>query len=527
MDMIINNCHIVQKLYESPQSLIYRGIRGQDKQPVILKILQETYPDPITLSQFKQEYKILNHLESPAVIKTYGMETYQNTLMIILEDFGGISLEKFLEEKKPTLENFLKIAIKISEGLVAVHELDIIHKDINPTNIIIDPNEEVVKLIDFGISTQLKSEDTHLSNPNLIEGTLAYMSPEQTGRMNRKIDYHTDFYSLGVTFYEMLIGSLPFNSDDPLELVHFHIAKQPLSPHYINPEIPPILSDLVMKLLAKTGEERYQSARGIKTDLENCLKQVQTFNKIKPFSLGKQDISYKFQIPQKLYGREREQQLLIKTFDTVSKGHNATVLVSGYAGIGKSVLIREIYPFVTQKKGYFVSGKFEQFQRNIPYAAIIQACQELVSQLLTESDNKIHQWRQKLLSALGVNGQVMIEVIPEIENIIGTQPKVIKLDPKEAENRFNFLFQNFLKVFTQKQHPLVIFLDDLQWADTASLQLIQSLMTNLDDQYLLIIGAYRDNEVTQGHPLQLTLDDLDNQGVIIETIQLKQLTVSQ
>ncbi|MDJ0508598.1 MAG: AAA family ATPase [Crocosphaera sp.] len=527
MNMIINNCHIVQKLYESPQSLIYKGFRGQDKQPVILKILQETYPDPITLSQFKQEYKILNRLESPAVIKTYGMEAYQNTLMIILEDFGGISLEKLRQKQKLTLVNFLKIAIKISEGLAAVHDLDIIHKDINPSNIIVCPNTQLVKLIDFGISTQLKSEDSYLFNPNLIEGTLAYMSPEQTGRMNRKIDYHTDFYSLGVTFYEMLTGSLPFNSDDALELVYFHIAKTPIPPHDINPEIPPMLSYLVMKLLAKTAEERYQSARGIKTDLENCLKQLQNFNEIKPFSLGKKDISYKFQIPQKLYGREKEKQLLIKTFDTVSKGNNAMALVSGCAGIGKSVLIREIYPFVTQRKGYFISGKFEQFQRNIPYAAMIQSCQELVNQLLTESDYKINEWRQKLITALKINGQVIIEVIPEIEQIIGTQPKVIKLEPKEAENRFNLVFQNFLKVFTKKEHPLVIFLDDLQWADTASLQLIQSLMNNLDDQSLFIIGAYRDDEITEGHPLQLTFDDLNNQGGIIEKIKLKQLTVFQ
>lgn len=527
MNMIINNCRIIERLYESSHSLIYRGIREKDQQPVILKILQENHPDPLTLSQFKQEYKILRRLNSPRIIKTYGIDKYQNTLVILLEDFGGIALDALLKEKPLNLDCFLNIAIKIVEGLEVVHDADIIHKDINPTNIIIHPKSQEIKLIDFGISTQLALENTQELNPNLIEGTLAYMSPEQTGRMNRKIDYHTDFYSLGVTFYEMLTHQLPFITEDPLELVHFHIAKQPNYPHQISPNLPIIISHIIMKLLAKTPEDRYQSAKGIKADLQQCLNQLTEKNEIKLFLLGQYDVSEKFQIPQKLYGRETEIQRLINTFNTVTKGHNAMILVSGYAGIGKSILIREIYPSVTEKKGYFISGKFEQFQRNIPYAAIIQACQELVNQLLTESNQNISQWREKLLMALGVNGQVIIDVIPEIEQIIGSQPAVIPLEPKEAQNRFNLVFQNFLKVFTKQQHPLVIFLDDLQWSDTASLQLIRSLITTLDDQSLFIIGAYRDNEVDLAHPVRLTLNDIHNQGVIIEELVLNNLTVSQ
>ncbi|MDJ0659783.1 MAG: AAA family ATPase [Crocosphaera sp.] len=524
--MMINNCQVREKIYESFHSLIYRGIKEDDQQPVILKILQENYPDPVTLSQFKQEHKILSQLNSSRIIKTYGIDKYQNTLVIILEDFGGISLDALLKKCSLDIESFLNFAIKIVEGLETVHNSNIIHKDINPTNIIIHPISQEIKLIDFGISTQLALENTQEFNPNLIEGTLAYMSPEQTGRMNRKIDYHTDFYSLGVTFYEMLTKQLPFITEDPLELVHFHIAKQAIYPHDIDATIPPIISDIVMKLLAKTPEERYQSATGIKTDLEQCLDKLREKNKIKSFSLGRYDVSDKFQIPQKLYGREKEIETLINTFATVTKGHNAMVLVSGYAGIGKSVLIREIYPCVTQKKGYFISGKFEQFQRNVPYAAIIQSCQELVNQLLTESDQNINRWRKRLLTALGVNGQVIIDVIPEVEQIIGLQPDVVSLEPKEAQNRFNLVFQNFLKVFTKGQHPLVIFLDDLQWSDTASLQLIQSLITTLDDQSLLIIGAYRDNEVDLAHPLKLMLNDIHNQGVIIEEILLDNLDIS-
>ncbi len=521
--MIINNCQIREKLYESSHSLIYRGVREEDQQPVILKILQENHPDPITLSQFKQEYKILSQFSSQRIIKTYSIDKYQNTLLIILEDFGGISLESLLKENSLNIEDFLNFAIKIVKGLEIVHNANIIHKDINPTNIIIHPESQELKLIDFGISTQLALENTQEFNPNLIEGTLAYMSPEQTGRMNRKIDYRTDFYSLGVTFYVMLTKQLPFVTEDPLELVHFHIAKQATYPHDINPDIPQILSEIVMKLLAKTPEKRYQSVKGIKIDLEECLNNLTDKNHIKKFSIGKYDVSDKFQIPQKIYGRETEIKTLINTFDKVTKGHNAMILVSGYAGIGKSVLIREIYPYITGKKGYFISGKFEQFQRNIPYAAIIQACQELVNQLLTESDEKISQWRKNLLTALGVNGQVIIDVIPEIEKIIGSQPSIIKLEPKEAQNRFNLVFQNFLKVFTKKQHPLVIFLDDLQWSDSASLQLIQSLTTTLDDQSLLIIAAYRDNEIDLAHPLRLTLNDIQNQGVTMEEILLNNL----
>ncbi|MGK7954731.1 MAG: AAA family ATPase, partial [Crocosphaera sp.] len=471
--MIINNYQIREKLYESSHSLIYRVIQEDDEQPVILKILQENHPDPITLYQFKQEYKILRQFNSSRIIKTYGMDKYQNSLVIILEDFGGISLNSFLKKSHLTLKYFLQFAIKIVEGLAVIHDSNIIHKDINPSNIIIRPETKEIKLIDFGISTQLSLENTQKINPNLIEGTLAYMSPEQTGRMNRKIDYHTDFYSLGITFYEMLTKQLPFITADPLELVHCHIAKQPIYLHDLDPNIPPIVSDIVMRLLAKTSEKRYQSAIGIKTDLEKCLNHLNEKNQIKTFFLGEYDVSDKFQISQKLYGRETEIDRLTDTFETVTKGHNAVILVSGYAGIGKSVLIREIYPYITQKKGYFISGKFEQFQRNIPYAAIIQACQELVEQLLTESNQNIAKWRNKLLTVLGVNGQIIVDVIPEIEQIIGSQPKVIPLEPKEAQNRFNLVFQNFLKLFSKPQHPLVIFLDDLQWSDTASLQLIQ------------------------------------------------------
>lgn len=369
------------------------------------------------------------------------------------------------------------------------------------------------------------------------------MSPEQTGRMNRVMDYRTDFYSLGITFYEMLIHQLPFNASDVMELVHCHIAKQPISPHQLNPEIPEAVSDIVMKLLSKTAEERYQSALGIKADLQLCL-QLQKCSKVFNFPLGKHDFSDKFQISQKLYGREQEIEKLLAAIERVGAslysssmhskdireltyiGKSEMILVSGYSGIGKSALVQEIYKPITRQRGYFIAGKFDQFQRDIPYSSLIQAFSDLIQQLLTECEAQIVAWREKLLTALGVNGQVIIDVIPEVELIIGKQAAVMELGSTESQNRFNLVFQNFIRVFTKQEHPLVIFLDDLQWADSASLKLIQLLMTELDSQYLLLIGAYRDNEVGTAHPLMLTLDEIKKIGSVVNYISLAPLNVN-
>ena len=371
------------------------------------------------------------------------------------------------------------------------------------------------------------------------------MSPEQTGRMNRALDYRTDFYSLGVTFYELLTGTLPFETTDPLELVHCHIAKQPLPPKKVreqNPplspprrgirgireEIPQALSNIVMKLMAKTVEERYQSAWGIKADLEACLNQLQTKGKISEFSLGTEDISDKFHIPQKLYGREVEVETLLAAFDRVADNPQSQIemmLVAGYSGIGKSSLVAEIHKPNTRLRGYFTEGKFDQFQRNIPYSAIVSAFKGLIQQLLTESSSKLAQWREKLLAAVGSNGQVIIDVIPEVELIVGKQAPVPELGSTESQNRFNRVFSQFIRAFCTKKHPLVIFLDDLQWADSATLKLIELMMTDNETQYLFLIGAYRDNEVSPTHPLTIALEGLKKKGVIVNSITLVPLAL--
>jgi PAS domain S-box-containing protein len=513
---------ISDRLYESSQSIVYRAVRSGSTTPVILKTLKYAYPSPEKIAWFRREYEIINNLDLPGVVKAYDFNNDQNLWFIVFEDFGAESLKQLMPTFKFGIGEFLPIAIKVVDALAQVHQQYIIHKDINPANIIFNPNNDRVKLIDFGISTVLDREISTPRNPDRLEGTLAYISPEQTGRMNRAVDYRTDFYSLGVTFYQLLTGKLPFQTKNAMQLVHSHLAKQPISCYQLNSQIPQPLSNIVMKLMAKNAEDRYQTAHGLKSDLEACYQQYRSSGSIILDLLGQQDISARFQIPKQLYGRERQLSKLLAAVDRSSYGSSSVAIVSGAAGIGKSALVQEIYKPITRQNGYFITGKFDQLQRNIPYYAIIQACQSLVLQLLTESEGRISQWRSKLLLALRENGRVIIDVIPELEIIIGSQPSLTQLPPSEAKYRFNFVFQNFIKVFTQPAHPLTIFLDDLQWADLASLELMLLMVTS-DSQYLSIVGAYRDNEVNATHPLSLKLADFETAGGNVIRIPLAPL----
>ncbi|MBD2043518.1 ATP-binding sensor histidine kinase [Microcoleus sp. FACHB-672] len=518
---------ILNTVHESNNSLVYRGLRKLDNQPIILKFLKQDYPTSASLVRYKQEYEITCNLNLDSVPKAYSLEKYQNTLVIVFEDCNGESLKRWINNRNISLKVFLSTAIEITKALGEIHHHNIIHKDINPSNIIINPTNGLIQIIDFGISTVLTRENPTIKNPNVLEGTLTYISPEQTGRMNREIDYRTDFYSLGVTFYELLTGQLPFDYSDPMELIHCHIAKQAVPPHEINRTIPLAVSHIVMKLLAKTAEARYQSAWGIIADLEECLQQLQTEGRIAEFEIAQKDITNKFHIPQKLYGREREVETLLVAFDRVSKGTTEMMLVLGYSGIGKSALVQEVYKPITKAKGYFIAGKFDQFQRNIPYAAVVKAFKSLVKQLLTENETQLNAWKEKLLAAFGANGQIIIDVIPEVELIVGKQPSVQELGATESQNRFNLVFQKFIRVFCSVEHPLVIFLDDLQWADSATLKLLQVMMTDEETKYLFLMGAYRDNEVNPAHPLTMTLDELQKQGAKIGQIILTPLHIQQ
>ncbi|MGF2038158.1 MAG: trifunctional serine/threonine-protein kinase/ATP-binding protein/sensor histidine kinase [Nostoc sp. CmiVER01] len=517
---------ISEELYNGSRTLVYRGYRETDLLPVVIKLLKNPYPSFSELLSFRNQYTITKNLNSPLIVQTYSLQAYQNGYTLVMEHFGGISLKEWgMGGSVEFLMEFLEIAIALCNTLNVLYRSRIIHKDIKPANILINPETKEVKLIDFSIASLLPRETQILINPNVLEGTLSYISPEQTGRMNRGIDYRTDFYSLGVTFYELLTGELPFQSNDPMELVHCHIAKAVPLVHRNNLQIPYVFSDIINKLMAKNAEDRYQSALGLKYDLEICLTQLQETGKINKFKIAQRDVCDGFIIPDKLYGRESEVETLIQAFERVSLGVTEMMLIAGFSGIGKTAVVNEVHKPIVRQRGYFIKGKYDQFQRNIPFSAFVQAFRDLMGQLLTESDTQIQQWKNKILSALGENGQVIIEVIPELERIIGQQTPAIKLLGTAAENRFNLLFQNFTEVFTSAEHPLVIFLDDLQWADSASLKLMQLLMA--DTGHLLLIGAYRDNEVNPAHPLMLTLSDIQKSQATINTIVLKPLSQGQ
>jgi predicted ATPase/signal transduction histidine kinase len=516
------DCTILKVFHDGEKSLVYQAIRSTDQQPVVLKTLKANHPTTSELARYQHEFDILSTLNLPCVIQAYELKPFQNNLVLILEDFGGESLAIISKEQPLSFNELLSIFVQVADCLGHIHAANIIHKDINPKNIVYNVYTKQVKLIDFGLSSRLPRENLLLQNPHQLEGTLAYISPEQTGRMNRALDYRTDLYSLGVTFYELLTKQLPFNSLDLLEMIHSHIAKRSVPPHEINPQIPLSLSELILKLMAKNAEDRYQSAFGLKHDLEYIFNNL---DDLKAFELAQQDISSKFHLPQKLYGRDNEIQVLWEAFDYISKGSAELLLIAGYSGIGKTALVQELYKPMTAKHGYFIAGKFDQFQRNIPYSAVIQAFRDLVRQLLTETQTQLEYWKTQLINALGNRGQIIIDVIAEVELIIGEQPPVPELAPAESQNRFNLVFQSFVKVFCQANHPLVIFLDDLQWSDAASLKLITLMMNDIP--HLLLIGAYRDNEVNALHPLTLTIEEMQEQYVSIKMLNLNPLNLNE
>jgi PAS domain S-box-containing protein len=534
---------IQDKIYESANSLVYRGITD-DGLKIVIKMLKQDYPSPQELTRYRQEYQITRSLNLEGVVKAYSQHDCQRTLVMLLEDFGGESLEQWMQQRSDfcpmPLATFLRLAIELTSILGEIHAAHVIHKDINPGNIVLNLETGVVKIIDFGIATQFSRTNPTFKNLHILEGTVAYLSPEQTGRMNRSLDYRTDFYSLGVTFYQLLTGHLPFSATNILELVHCHIAKQSVPPHTMNAAIPKPISEIVLKLMAKNAEDRYQSTWGIKADLELCDRQLAENGRIDRIQLALQDISDRFQIPQKLYGRDKEVALLLAAFERASLADDRIadfqdnseprakvemMLVSGYAGIGKSALVQELYKPITKKRGYFISGKFDQFQRNIPYSAIVEALQKLVRQLLSESDDQVQQWRSRLLLALGNNGQLIVDVIPEVESIIGKQPILAEVGSTEAQNRFNLVFPKFIRACCSYKHPLVIFLDDLQWVDSATLKLMELMLGDREMQYLYLIGAYRDNEVSQTHPLIATLERLKQENIAINQIALAPLAL--
>lgn len=525
MESVMSDYTVVETIHNGSTTVIYRGRDNRGGKTVIIKALKGDYPTIKQIAGLQHEYEIVSTLHLPGVVNVYDIVRWNNDrgLALILEDFGGQSLSTIIAAQGIDLGMFFQIALALADTLQSLHQAHIIHKDLKPQNILVNPATGQVKITDFGLATRLSQETQRIGDYQTPIGTLAYMSPEQTGRMNRTIDYRTDFYSLGVTFYELLTGKLPFQSADPLELIHSHIARKPIPPHKFRPAIPVPVSDIVMKLLSKTAEERYQRAAGLKFDMQECLSQWERTGQVAAFPLGQRDIATTLHLSQKLYGRAEDLQVLLSAFECVSQGTTELLLVSGYSGIGKSALVNEIQKSVIQRRGYFITGKFDQYQRNTPYAALIRAIEDLIQQILTESEERIAFWKEQITAALGSNGQVITEVLPEIEVLIGPQSAVPSLGPLEAQSRFHMTMQNFMGVFSNRDHPLVLFLDDMQWSDLASLQLLHLLVTDPVRQCLLVICAYRDNEVNPTHPLMVTLNELRKTAAIVQDIVLHPL----
>ncbi len=509
-------------LYQGARTVVYRAWSAREQRSVVLKLLDAEYPSLGELVRFRSQFQIAKNLPIAGILAPMALEPWGKGYVLVMEDLDGMDLGQYAQEHPLSWQEVLEIALQLAEILHELCKHRVIHKDIKPANILIHPQTKQVKLIDFSIASLLPKESQEIQSPGDLEGTLAYLAPEQTGRMNRGIDYRADFYALGVTLYELLTSQLPFQTEDPLELIHCHMAKAPALPHQVNARIPVPVSAIVLKLMAKNAEDRYQSALGLKHDLETCLSQWESAGQVTQFELGEQDVSDRFLIPETLYGREAEVQTLLNAFERVSKGCSDLVLVAGFSGIGKTAVINEVYKPITRQRGYFIKGKFDQFNRNIPFSAFVQALRHLVGQLLSGSNAELQDWKTQILAALGENAQVIIDLIPELEIVLGPQPAVPDLTGTAAQNRFNLWFSKFIELFTRSEHPFVIFLDDLQWADSASLNLIKHLMEQCAG-YLLVLGAYRENEVSAVHPLMLMLDELKSQGPAIHTLSLKPL----
>jgi PAS domain S-box-containing protein len=516
----------LQVLWEDGERVFCKGWRDTadgDRNAVLAVLPAEEHPTPGSLNRLTHEYGLKDDLDGAWAVRPLELVRERGRTMLVLEDTGGEPLNRLIGAPME-VGRFLRLAVAISAALGGLHERGLVHKDIKPTHILVNSATGQVWLMGFGIASRLPREHQAPEPPEVIAGTLAYMAPEQTGRMNRSIDSRSDLYSLGVTLYQMLTGSLPFTASDPMAWVHCHIARQPVPPSEIVPAVPAQISSIVMKLLAKTAEDRYQTSAGIVADFQRCLTEWEMHGRLGQFPLGAHDESDRLMIPERLYGREPEIAALRASFERViDHGTPELVLVSGYSGIGKSSVVNELHKELVPPRGLFAAGKFDQYKRNMPYATVAQAFQSLVHQILGKSDAEMSQWRAALLDALGPNGQLIINLIPELAVIIGEQPPSPELPPLDQQARFQLVFRRFLGVFARPEHPLALFLDDLQWLDSATLDLIEHVVTHPEVRHLLLVGAYRDNQITPGHPLARMLATIREAGASMREIRLAPL----
>src|SRR5882672_551831 len=516
---------VLQVLWEDGARVFCRGESHADgNRAAVLAVLPAAeHPTPATLDRLAREYGLKDELDGAWAVRPLALVRERGRTMLVLEDTSSEPLDRLLGAPLE-VRSFLRLAIAVAAALTQVHRRGLVHKDIKPANILVNRTTGEVKLTGFGIASRLPRERQAPAPPESIAGTLAYMAPEQTGRMNRSIDARSDLYALGVTLYQMVTGSLPFSAADPMEWVHCHIARKPVPPRERLETVPAAVSALILKLLAKSAEERYQTAAGLEHDLRRCLAAWEAQHRIDAFPLGQQDASDRLLIPEKLYGREREIETLLAAFDrVVTSGRPELVLVSGYSGIGKSAVVNELHKALVPPRGLFASGKFDQYKRDIPYATLVQAFQSLVRPLLSKSDAELSSWRDALVEALGPNGRLMVDLVPELKLIVGEPAPVPELPPQQAQARFQLVFRRFIGVFARQEHPLALFLDDLQWLDAATLDLLKDLLTQSDLKHLMLIGAYRDNEVDGAHPLTRKLDAIRQAGARVQEIRLAPL----
>lgn len=512
----------LDKIYDAGRTTVYGGLTLPGGRKAVVKTIRDAFPSRRLIRGLRQEQRMLESLDAPGIVKSYGLVAQDGWLALLLEDFGGVSLATACRGRRLTLDTFLEVAIGVADALASVHEAGIIHKDVTPGNIVWNVDTGVVKLVDFGISVRA-SHDRAQRDVSEMEGTLAYIAPEQTGRTHRRIDWRSDLYSLGCTLYDALLGRPPFDSSDILELVHAHLAVAPRLAHEVDSSIPVALSNVLARLLEKNGEDRYQSAFGLATDLRRIRASLAKHGHCEPFELTTAAAPNRLEAPDKLYGRERELAWLQERFRSAAGDGASLCLISGYSGIGKTALVEHAEAENVAQQGTYVAGKFDQFKRGVPYASLITAFEQLVGQLVAQPAEVTQAYRERILEAVEPNGQVLIDVIPDLRLLLGDQPQVAELPAAEAENRLNVVLGRFVRALPDPGRPFVIFLDDLQWADLPSLHAIGRFVTDPHARHLLIVGAYRENEVGAAHPLRALIERVREAGRLGE-LQLGPLT---